>query len=250
MIKVAVHTAQRHTSLQPHLLYDGQENQLTEWLHNRGVAIIPCRSAFGEQIARFTLYYEEIQNQYLRRALHGVFLRMELPRMRKELRLDERVLYTDCDVLFRGEVASDLASNPCDYFAVAPEFDREDYRRMNTGVMLMNLPALAQVDDDLKSYVLEHFSQLQGKAWDQGAYRAFFSSDAGHRWNKLSPELNWKPYWGANPEARIIHFHGPKPFQVVDDTHFPELKHLVSGAYADLCSDWRDALREAQDEGP
>ena len=26
------------------------------------------------------------------------------------------------------------------------------------------------------------------------------------------PEIqNWKPYWGTNEDAEIIHFHGPKP---------------------------------------
>ena len=25
------------------------------------------------------------------------------------------------------------------------------------------------------------------------------------------PLFNWKPYWGFNPLAKIVHFHGPKP---------------------------------------
>ena len=30
--------------------------------------------------------------------------------------------------------------------------------------------------------------------------------------NLLPDELNWKSYWGANPDAAILHFHGYKPF--------------------------------------
>jgi hypothetical protein len=31
----------------------------------------------------------------------------------------------------------------------------------------------------------------------------------------LSDELNWKPYWGINPNASIIHFQGAKVHAVV-----------------------------------
>lgn len=30
------------------------------------------------------------------------------------------------------------------------------------------------------------------------------------RWDRLAPEYNWKPYWGLNPNAKIVHFHGIK----------------------------------------
>jgi hypothetical protein len=29
----------------------------------------------------------------------------------------------------------------------------------------------------------------------------------------LPDRFNWKAYWGANPEATILHWHGPKPGQ-------------------------------------
>ena len=64
--------------------------------------------------------------------------------------MGERILYTDCDIFFRSEVAADFAEIDCKYFAVAPEFDREDYRAMNTGAMLMNLPALREIDAESK----------------------------------------------------------------------------------------------------
>ena len=40
--------------------------------------------------------------------------------------------------------------------------------------------------------------------------RAFF----GDNYTALSRTLNWKPYWGWNPEAEIVHFHGPKPVAI------------------------------------
>ena len=42
---------------------------------------------------------------------------------------------------------------------------------------------------------------------DQGAYNAFYQGRFDvHR----SPVFNWKPYWGYNSGAKLIHFHGPK----------------------------------------
>ena len=82
---------------------------------------------------------------------------------------------------------------------------------------------------------------------DQGAYRQFFSTnDGSFSWDKLSPQLNWKPDRGDYSNAKIIHFHGPKPYQQPHiDSHFAELKHLTGGAYDELCAQWRELLAEA-----
>ena len=37
MVKVAVHTAQNNTNLEPWILYDGPENDFSAWLKDRGV---------------------------------------------------------------------------------------------------------------------------------------------------------------------------------------------------------------------
>ena len=65
---------------------------------------------------------------------------MELPEIVARLGGADRVLYTDCDIIFMDEVVPELQANPCEYFAVAPEGVQEDYVNMNTGVMLMNIP--------------------------------------------------------------------------------------------------------------
>jgi len=36
----------------------------------------------------------------------------------------DRVLYTDCDVIFAAEVVPELKANRCEYFAVAPLWHR------------------------------------------------------------------------------------------------------------------------------
>jgi len=44
LVKVVVHSALIPTSLIPHCLYDGEENSLTDWLRERKVRIIDCRT--------------------------------------------------------------------------------------------------------------------------------------------------------------------------------------------------------------
>lgn len=244
MVKVAIHTALRHTSLQPHILYDGGENELTRWLRDHEVAILPCQTFLLEEIARLKCGEHEVD---IRSALRGILLRIELPRLGLEMALDDRILYTDCDVFFLGDVADELAATDCRYFAVAPEFDSQDYRQMNTGAMWMNLPGLREVDSEFRQFVRENLSRLQSVAWDQGAYREFFIGPNNEpKWARLRPELNWKPYWGDYAKARIIHFHGPKPYhRDYIDSHFSELKHLTGGSYGEICDLWADLLKEA-----
>jgi len=119
---------------------------------------------------------------------------------------------------------------------------------MNTGAMWMNLAGLREVDGEFRQYVRQNLARLQSVAWDQGAYREFFlGPDDEPQWDKLPPELNWKPYWGDHSRARIIHFHGPKPYQRnYIESHFSELKHLTGGSYKELCDLWEELLEEAR----
>jgi lipopolysaccharide biosynthesis glycosyltransferase len=175
-------------------------------------------------------------------------LRTELPRLQDSLGLEERVLYTDCDVFFRRDPVAQISAVKCEYFAVAPEFAVADYENMNTGVMWMNLPGLLSRDDEFKKFIRQNIDEWQTAAWDQGAYRRFFRGNNGAPlWEKLAPELNWKPYWGDYANASIIHFHGPKPFQRdYIDSHFSELKHLTGGSFEELCDVWKELLADAK----
>ncbi len=246
LAKVAVHTALRHTSLEPHCLYDGAENDFTNWLRRRGVRIISWRTFLYEDLQELG---ERRKNIELLPATRGVFLRTELPRLQERFGFDERVLYTDCDVIFRQDVVDDLAVASCKYFSVALETDLNRPEEMNTGVMWMNLPAMRNFEGDrFRIYLRENIDRLPEMAWDQGAYREFYrSAEATPLWDTLPPELNWKPYWQDYSAAKIIHFHGPKPFQrPYLDSFFSELKFLAGGRYQELCDLWEELLREAE----
>ena len=240
MIMVAVHTAQQHTTLEPHCIYDGGDNEFTAWLTKRGVRIIQHRSFVRDALGELG---RQKGNPHLAPALSGAFSRIELP----EIVTTGRILYTDCDVFFLGEVVPELEANACRYFAVAPESTRDDYVNMNTGVMLMNTERLRESLPAFREYSSKNLAALEAESWDEAAYRWFYRDENGPMWDRLRPELNWKPYWGENPQAKIIHFHGPKPFQRdYIDSLWPELKPLTGGAYLAELKRWSALLEEAR----
>jgi lipopolysaccharide biosynthesis glycosyltransferase len=72
--------------------------------------------------------------------------------------------------------------------------------------MIMNIPALRESKADLFP-VVEGRLSITAPYDDQSAPNELFSG----RWEHLPSTWNWKPYWGRNDEANIVHFHGPKP---------------------------------------
>ncbi len=90
---------------------------------------------------------------------------MELAQLGERLGFDERVLYTDCDVFFKGDPCDELATTDCRYFAVAPESAREDYLHMNTGVMWMNLAMLRDVDAEFRRFARKNLARTPIISW-------------------------------------------------------------------------------------
>ena len=244
MVMVAVYTARKFTSLEPHCIYDGGDNEFTEWLIKHEVRIVRHRSFVREQLEELG---QQKGNPHLAAALSGAFSRVELPEIVQGLGNAARVLYTDCDVVFAGEIVAELEANPCESFAVAPESGQDDYVNMNTGVMLMNIARLRESLPKFRQYISQNLAGLEGESWDEAAYRWFYRDSQGPLWDRLRPELNWKPYWGENAQAKIVHFHGPKPYQQDHiESHWPELKSLTGGAYPALVEQWRELLKEAR----
>ncbi len=124
---------------------------------------------------------------------------------------------------------------------------------MNSGVMLMNIKNLQEKDVDFRKFILRNLETLVADAWDQTAYKLFYKGKLfGFRWDKLEPELNWKTYWGNYQKAKIIHFHGAKPFY---RPHFngaetPEvlkpLLPLLTKEYEELSDVWEDYYLKSQ----
>ena len=192
LIRVAVSSARRHTSLEPHCLYDGDETPLTEWLQQQGVTVWPMRSRFYELFAaraqeRAQRWPEQGEGSWLWIA-PGTFLRLELPNLCAEQFPDEKfALYTDVDVMFLRDPQPLLEPMKPRFFASAPESWPDKPLHMNAGVMWCNLRAFQAVEEQFEQFVWARLRRIIRRSWDlmphcqriditdQATYRTFFN---------------------------------------------------------------------------
>lgn len=198
-IKVAVATARRHTRLEAICLYDGEDVPLLGWLQANGVKVVRHRSTLREAIDA-----TPDTSNWKKVVATGAVLRLDIPLLEQD---EAFVLYTDCDVMFTQHPA--MAEAP-EFFACAPEHDPENWSYCNTGAMIINVENMRREHAAISRFAaprLSEIRQLGRGTYDQGILNAHFEG----RWSRLPLTLNWKPYWGYNPDAAIVHFHGPKP---------------------------------------
>lgn len=193
MITVAVRSCQATTSLKPYCLYWGEPRQELDILTDMGVAIIPHESSLAPELK------VGYRDNYFKFAGH--WLRVDIPEIEVT---DDFVLYTDIDIIFCG-LPSRL---PAPHFlSVAPEGREKDWNNFNSGVMLMNIPAMRNCMNDFKDAIRKRLlGSFKYPTHDQASFNSFY----GDKFDRLPTTMNWKPYWGYNKDAHIIHFHGPK----------------------------------------
>ena len=240
-IKVAVASAPIRSELQPIMLYDGTPNKSIAFIQQMGVEIIYIGSFLKHEIERTA---EELEDPSILSTGAGAFLRCELPKLSYDLSWpDTRILYTDCDVMFSNHFRVEELPKPEKYIAVAPEDDINDFDNFNSGVMVMHLPSLREIDDDFRSQLRSELIESMRTGWDQYTYRRYFKGKA----KKLDPLYNWKPYWGRNEEAKIIHFHGPKPWirkEIANGWAPKVLRDLATDYFWELSDVWEKKLSE------
>jgi hypothetical protein len=193
--KLAVLSARHHTALEPHLLYVGEPNDFTRWLSDNGVRVIPSRVPYHDSIMAL------VEQQRYTTATLGHWLRTNVCLEEKE---DTYVFYSDVDVSFQKAI--DLSQMQPRYFMAAPEFFADRWNYFNAGVMVINVVGLREEYPQFEHYLVENLEQHTYGFHDQIAYNVFYRG----RWDRLPVELNWKPYWGLNQDAALVHFHGPK----------------------------------------
>lgn len=205
--KVAVLTCLKNTTLAPNLIFDGAECEFTTWMRDKGVRVHFAQLPFIKK-----LYEKSGVRQLNPDAARGAYLRVMIPKIESE---DQYVLYTDSDVVFRRDPVDLLRSIRPKVIAATSEFDRLDCSFFNSGVMVINVDSVKPHCDNLLDFISNNLPYWNGfSPNDQGALNYFFR---GH-WEYLSPLLNWKPYWGVNSEAYLVHYHGNRPTEVIKRT--------------------------------
>lgn len=188
------------------------------------VLVLNHNTSFAPRIAR------RAKNKLLSK--HGTYLRLDIPvvignaaRIISKYGIRVRtdyVLYTDCDVILRN---IDRIYTP-KILAMGPEVLKGGM--VNSGVMFINVTGFNEARGALIDYA-------DKKRWefgwmDQRLINKFF----GDTREPLPDEYNWKPYWGVNKDANVLHFHGPKINRCVDCL----MKHrfLPDVNYTTICS--------------
>jgi len=197
----SIDSALANTSFDVFLIYDGSGDCLG--IGNRKMTIIEHRHEQHDILINTSKKDIGGYNQIIT----GAFLRTEIPKIcRLRGITDEYALYCDYDVFFNKSDFSGLYEIRPKYLAAAPERDRNCYDHFNSGVLLMNIDTMFREDKNIKKYIRTNdLSTPDG--CDQPMYNALYNK----KFTRLPIEYNWKPYWGINHDAKIIHFHGAKP---------------------------------------
>jgi hypothetical protein len=201
MAKVAV-ASSVDCNFDRYCVYDGNNTEFESFLKDYKVTIIKHESFFKKDMLDFV--DTNLHNTYF-----GAYLRIDIPKIIQNLNLEvDYYLYTDCDVIFQKDPREMLFSHLPKCISAAGEISRDKttggkMKHFNSGIMWCNAQSLAESYDSFSNFVKAE--KFKFDACDQGALNAFYIAE------KFEDELNWKPYWGINEEASIIHFHGPKP---------------------------------------
>ena len=216
MIKACVISARQNTTLSMNCLYDGKENLLTRWLQAAGVNVINTEIYFAGDLASADTLLKNGGNGYDPHAARGFYLPMQIPRAAPD---QEFVLFTDVDVVFLSDVKLDNC-RPSILAACGEVADMQSFSRssvtthFNSGVMVLNLPELRRRENEVLAVLrggnFFRDPRNPGSTYDQWALNEAF----GTEWQRLEDKYNWRAYWGADNQAAIVHFHGPKPAQI------------------------------------
>lgn len=197
LARQAVLSAHTTGGLEPVLLYYGARTQFTAWMERHGVRVLDIQPQFlpmfeaAQAAGTFQPY------------TIGHWLRLEIPRIEQE---HEFVLYTDCDIIFLHRF--DLSQVHPKIFAAAPEMLPTNWNYFNSGVMLLNVPAMRATYPDLEAHIKHGITSPGRYRYDD---QIALNETYRGQWNRLDPLFNYKPYWPFNDRAAILHLHGPKP---------------------------------------
>ena len=194
--KAAVLSSERY-QMNRFCLYDGADEPFADWLARHGVRVIRHRFSLVDQLLSAGIEGPGIAP--------GAYLRVDIPEVAASERLIDtsHYLYTDCDVFFTSD-PSRLLDNRTGTFCDSAELSERD-AHFNSGVMWCNAEFFRRSLSEFRRFLIE--GRFRFVAYDQGALNEFYGSSR----QVLGREYNWKPYWGVDGNAVIVHFHGPKP---------------------------------------
>lgn len=218
LTEAAIRSAQVNTSLQSFIGYHGRPCAEIRNLERMGVEVLELKPALEVPLRNYART-NRLSDIHLRTRM-GAFLRIDLPRHILEAGIDdEYILYTDCDVIFIGEI--DINSRPKFFCANGKKHRRFRrfpiyYRHFNSGVLYLNVRSMAEETDPICNFIVENgggkrrppgrYMSKDLMMSDQVALNLYFMN----RHEQLEEAYNWHPTSGISESARIVHFNGLK----------------------------------------
>lgn len=215
LLKVAITSLKANTTLEPVVIWDGYQDRTTGWLEDNNVPIIYHELSFKDKIKHFDFHTIKLENRvlenmykkysyYNKTFIETESMRLDIP----DLFPDEKyVLYCDCDVLFLKDPVLSKIIQP-----LGGALREEAF--FNNGVMLFNIPEYKKQHEAFKNYYINsNYTFKIGNVTTQGAYNTYFKGSVAD----IGLNNNWHSFMGINPNASIIHFCGPKPFDILNE---------------------------------
>ena len=214
LLKVALNSLKVNTTLEPVVIWDGYQDEMTGWLEANNIPIIYHQLSFKDKITHFDFQKIQCENNYLdtmykhypeyynKTFIETESLRMDIPDLFPN---EESVLYCDCDVLFLKDPEFPFIETPLGVATRENGF-------FNNGVMLFNIPEYKKYHEDFKKFYIESdYTFKIGDTTTQGAYNTFFKGLV----SDIGLENNWHSFFGINPDANIVHHCGIKPMDIL-----------------------------------
>ena len=186
-----------------HCVYDTAPKSIIEWLKTENV-----------KVYQWTVpYLYEIQKKYSGKKnidfVRGTYLTVEIAKVVRHYNVNiEFLLYVDIDTYWRKPI--ELNNITPALFASSTDWHIDNWETFSTGVMVLNVENYLKKYDDFITYIIKNnfnFEFVGLGPCVQGAWNSFFHE--AHE--KLPQVYDWKPWWGFNNDAKIVHFSGPKP---------------------------------------
>jgi len=218
MMKVAVQSALQETSLLPYVMVHPDEAKYDRvtWLRSKGVQVCVHRPKWEPRLLEILHH----STDSARKASHlysvpemvlGTFFRLDIAVL-PELLQFEHVLYTDTDVLFNNDITDMQGEGLTLPSTIQLAIETPNLAVLNAGVFFASMRFLRKTHSGLIQALLSSESIDYGSygPGDQGLLNMYYEKEL-KTVGLLSEKLfNAKAYSATN-QARIVHFHGPKP---------------------------------------
>ncbi len=203
------------SNVQAILLYDGNDDDFRK----------KARSIYNLTIIN-TQFSLATSSQFKQKSLAWqtragtTFMRIDTAEHIRKLGLDcKYALVTDVDIIFVKDPRPLLSTLKPEKFCACPEEPFEKFglnngklglNYVNGGIRWINIDFSYNILPALRKFILS--KNFEFPFFDQDAFYDFYNTYyQNFQVEQMPPTLNWKAYWGTNPEAIIVHFHGPKP---------------------------------------